>query len=91
MIARQQRVGMLGIGGHLLFHRFCGQARPVATESIYLKTMRAMLRTCWVSEERRERRAPTQLTTDLVQLIEQPNGVGVSGAYEDKTFLHHSC
>src|SRR5262249_28439639 len=36
-------------------------------------------------------RARSHRASDLVQLIEQPNGVGVSGAYEGKTFPHHSC
>src|SRR5262249_70714 len=80
---------MLGIGVHLLSIAFAGEPAQLRWKAFNSEQRVRFLGL--VGCQRRERRALRHLTTNLVQLIEQPNGVGVSGAHEDKTFPHHSC
>src|SRR5262249_25911580 len=80
---------MLGIGVHLLSIAFAGEPAQLRWKAFNSEQRVRCLGL--VGCQRRERRALRHLTTNLVRLIEQPNGVGVSGAHEDKTFPHHSC
>ena len=98
MIARQKRVWILGVEGHLAFRRVCGRACPVATQTTSTQRAKATLGMnvdAQIAQEllsdRGGLRARSHRTSDLVQLIDQPNGVRMCGTYKLKAFLHHSC